>query len=184
MAAGKIEIINMALAHLGEAAIQSIDEGSAPSNAARTHYDNARRATLRAYHWSFATKVQRLARLDSDSPDFDYVYALPSDLLSAIRLLGDSEIKYEIRQKELHTNADEAKLEYIYDETDADRFDDGFVEAFAYQLASKLAVPVSGKADLMQFYMKACNEYIASAAALNRRENREPTEENRYVDAR
>ena len=85
---GKVEIINLALARLGESPIQSLGEDSVPARAANLLYDSSRQAALRDFNWNFALKIERLARFDGNPVDFRLTYALPPDCLRVIRLRG------------------------------------------------------------------------------------------------
>ena len=183
----KITIINMALSRIGEAPIQSIDSGSNAANVARLNYDLARRSMLREYRWNFAVKIQRLARLAEDGVDYDFVYQLPSGCLKALGLLapgGGLISGYLIRGGKLYANADEAVLEYIDDVEDTNLFDDNFIEAISYKLASSLAIPITGDETKMQTYLQVAQNLIAQSAANSNRENRDTPEENLYVRSR
>ena len=52
----KEEIINLALTRIGESPVTSLDEGSTAARTAELLYDTSRRAILRDFDWSFATK--------------------------------------------------------------------------------------------------------------------------------
>ena len=82
----KLEIVNIALARLGESPIQSMDEGTAPSNLAKVFYDSARRSALRDYNWAFALRTLRLARLVETPVDFLYAYSVPVDCLRVLQV--------------------------------------------------------------------------------------------------
>lgn len=180
---GVVEIVNIALARLGESPVQSLDEGTVPANMAKLLFDSARRSTLRDYNWSFALAVSPLARLAETPADFRYAYALPVDCLRAIRLRG--EIPFAVRGRELVTNAcGKPVLEYIADVTDETKFDSKFAEALSYKLASELAMPVKGSSELMASYANAYQSHILQAAAESARETRVRPPENPYLDAR
>ena len=87
--ASKLEIVNIALARLGESPIQSLTEDSVPARVVSLLFDSARRSALRDYNWSFAIRSDSLARmaaLPDEMFDFQYAYALPPDCLRALRL--------------------------------------------------------------------------------------------------
>lgn len=188
----EVEIVNIALARLGESPIQSFEEGSVPANMAKVFYDPARRAVLRAYDWSFSLKTVRLARLAEAPVDFRFAFSLPSDCLRVIRLrrkgLADytdgADIRFVTRSGVLYTDEEEAYLEYVADVSDTSLFDDKFVEAFSYKLASDLAMPVKGSAELMANYMNVFNDLVVRAATLTEREERSDYGENPYLEAR
>lgn len=180
--AGRVEIVNLALARLGESPIQSLDEGTVPANTAKLLFDSARRSALRDFNWSFALATASLARLVETPVDFRYAYALPADCIRAIRLRGER--SFVVRGNRLFTNDGAPVLEYVSDVTDESKFDAKFVEAFTYKLASELAMSVKGSSELMASYSNAYQTYIQQAAAESARESRTVLPENPYVEAR
>lgn len=189
--AGSVEIVNIALARLGESPIQSLDEGTVPANMAKIFYDPSRRATLRDFNWNFALKTARLAKLAQAPVDFRYAYALPSDCIRAVRLrsggIPDFEgpgLRFVVQCGEVLSDEDPALLEYIYDCTDPGKFDDKFIEAFSYKLASELAMPIKGSAEMTERYNREYQLRVTQAATLSGNENRDKDNENPYVEAR
>lgn len=191
MTTSVVEIVNLALARLGESPIQSLDEGTVPSNMAKLFYDPARKAVLRDFVWNFSLSVTALARLELTPGDFRYGYAMPHDCLRVVRLRGGTGTDFDeggprftVRGGVLFTDADRARLEYVRDVTDPTEFDDKFVEALAYRLASDLAMPVKGSAELMANYMNVYSVKIGQAATLSAKEEADRLPENPYEDAR
>ena len=185
--AGQIEIINIALARLGESPIQDINEGSAPANAAKLIYDAERQATLRSYPWNFALKQKTLARLDQEDVDFENVFALPVDCLRVVRLMdagSKAEAQYVTRGGCVCTDSDRVILEYVADMKDATFYDSKFVEALTYRLASALAMPVKGSPELMGNYMNLFRDLVTEAAARSAGEERNVLSDNPYLEAR
>lgn len=188
----KVEIVNIALARLGESPIQSLDEGSVPANMAKVFYDPAKRATLRDFNWNFSLATARLAKLVETPVDFRFAFSLPADCLKAIRLRreGTSDfsdptgIRFSVRGGKLCTDAENAILEYIAEVDDPALFDDKFIEAFSYKLASELAMPVKGSSELMANYMNVYTAKVSQAAALSAGEQCEAPSDNPYVEAR
>ena len=182
MMTGKVEIINLALARLGESPIQSMDEGSVPANTAGLLYDSSRRSTLRDFNWNFALSITRLARVEDTPVDFRFTYALPPDCLRVIRLRGG--VPFTLRGNRLYTDAETAELEYIADVVDESLFDSKFIEALSYKLASELAMSVKGSSELMASYSNAYSAFIRQAASESAGESRIYLPENPYVEAR
>lgn len=193
---GKVEIVNIALARLGESPIQSFEEGSVPANSARLVYDSARRSTLRDYNWNFAVATAELARYaDTQASDFPFAFALPSDCLRVIRLppsspFGDyggqvgRNLSFTLRGGKLLAHEPKVVLEYLRDVTDENEFDAKFIEALTYKLASELAMPVKGSAELMASYSNAYQTLINRAATESAWEEKEPRSGNPYLEAR
>lgn len=188
---GKVEIVNLALARLGESPIQSLEEGTVPANMAKAFYDPARRAALRDYNWNFAISTVSLSRLAEEVVGFRFAFALPMDCLRVIRIMEGSDFSgqgpsYALRSGKLYTDSEEVTVEYIRDVEDPSEFDDKFIEAFSCKLASDLAMPVRGSVELMANYMNVYNSMIAKAATLSAHEQLAPTgvSDNPYVEAR
>ena len=188
----RVEIVNIALARLGESPIQSLDEGTVPANMAKVFYDPAKRATLRDFNWNFSLTTARLAKLVGTPVDFRCAFALPVDCLKAIRLHREgvpdfsdhSGIRFVVRGGKLCTDEEAVFLEYVADVDDPARFDDRFVEIFSYKLASELAMPVKGSSELMANYMNVYSAGISQAATLSAEESRAVLSDNPYVEAR
>jgi hypothetical protein len=183
---GRVEIINIALARLGESPIQSLDEGSSSANAAKMLYDAERRATLREYPWNFALKQATVARCENGAVDFNFAFALPADCLRAVRLWGADKraVRFSVRGEVLYADETGVTLEYVADEEDGNRFDSKFVEAFSYRLASALAMPIKGSPELMGNFMNLYKTLVSDAAVQSAREERTQISDNPYIEAR
>ncbi len=85
--ASEVDIVNAALAHLGDTAnVATIDppDGSMQSEYAAKMYPQARDTLLEMHDWSFATTFGSLASLTNDSTRWGYAYAKPADLIKII----------------------------------------------------------------------------------------------------
>lgn len=185
---GIVEIVNIALARLGESPIQSLMEGSVPANMASVFYDPARRAVLRDFNWNFALRTARLAKLQQTPSGFRYAFSLPADCLRVVGFLDYDERTggpgFVVRSGNFLTDREEAEIEYIADCTDPMLFDDKFVEAMSYKLASELAMPVKGSPELMSNYMNVYQDFIERAATLSADERHTELLDNPYLEAR
>lgn len=86
----EVDIVNLALSHLGDdATVSSIDppEGSVQAEHAARYYPIARNSLLEMHSWGFATRRQALALIGSDYPEWDYCYALPTDAVNILSVL-------------------------------------------------------------------------------------------------
>lgn len=86
----EVDICNLALARLGDAAtVSSIDppEGSAQAEHCATFYPIARDALLEMHPWGFATKRVTLALLSSAWPEWTYCYAQPSNVVNLLAVM-------------------------------------------------------------------------------------------------
>lgn len=89
--ASEVDICNLALGHLGDAAnLQSINppDGSAQAEHCQRFYPIARDSLLEMHDWSFATRRASLALLSTNpASSWLYAYAQPAGMLNAISVL-------------------------------------------------------------------------------------------------
>lgn len=185
--ASEVDICNLALAHLGDDAILSSinpPDGSPQSQHCATFYPVARNSMQDVHNWSFCTTRVTLALL-STTPlsGWQYTYALPSDMVSALSvfLAGSADDNdpqpYEIEQTQagvdvLYTNAPNAILRYVRNVTDPSTFSPLFVDALAWLVASYVAGPLikgaKGRADAvtcLKMYKAVLKDAIESDSA-------------------
>lgn len=185
------DICNAALSHCGtRSKIAAIDEGSAEANACLTHFSLARDGTLRMFDWNFARMTVGLAQLQNPPVRWAYKYALPSDCLR-VRRLNDvpllilPETFYEMAADRDGTGAvigvvlsNASPVSAIYTAQIADplRWDQGFVDAVIYGLASRICFELTGKEErvraLYQLWqgvlMNAAGEAANEGSSVNR----------------
>ncbi|MFO7287644.1 MAG: hypothetical protein C0P79_012385 [Gammaproteobacteria bacterium] len=158
--ASPVDVCNLALAHLGDAAnVQDISppDGSRQAELCAMFYPVARDGLLE-YGWSFNTRRQRLALLDIVPPiAWQYAYALPASCLRPLELRAlhfTSDVPaadYIVEalpdsSRVIYTNVEQAELKYAVRVTDLNRWTPGAVIALSWLLASMLAGPlVKGK---------------------------------------
>ena len=91
--ASEVDICNLALGHLGDAAtVSSLNppEGSAQAEHCARFYPIARDSLLELHAWNFSTTRVALASLGSDWPEWQYCYACPTDAVNLLAVLGPS----------------------------------------------------------------------------------------------
>jgi len=191
----KIEIINLALARIGVASIERIDEASEAARQANAFYDHVRRTVLRKYQWSFASRRVELALLPQSPDAYTFAYRQPSDALYVRRLYEKGSNKpwdkkhykctADKEGRVIYTNIEFAEVEYTADITDTSLFDDGFIEALSWKLASEIAFTLTGKPDIASNAIQGYNAYFTEAAGEDAAEDLEPEEYvNRLAMAR
>jgi hypothetical protein len=155
---------------------------------AKVFYEPTRRAVLRDFNWNFALRTARLAQLQQNHSGFRYAFSLPADCLRVVNLLGGNEWSsgpsFAVRSGNLLTDKEDAEIEYIFDCRDPSMFDDKFIEALSYKLASELAMPVKGSPELMSNYMNVYQTFVDQAATLSSEERNSEMLENPYLEAR
>lgn len=148
-----VDICNIALDHIGERAIASIDAPTTSTEVLLSrHYDQVRRELLRSYVWNFAVKRETLSR--SGTPAFDYTdaYTLPNDFLRLLRLgtrdLPLTQIDYDIEGTDILVNNDGAtglRIRFIRDVTLVTSFDPLFVRILSLKLALAVGYKITNK---------------------------------------
>lgn len=164
------DIVNLALSYLGQYSIDTLSDDSVEARRASALYDTCRDTLLRDYPWKFAIVEAALTEdttLDLTEDRFGHAYKLPAKCLRILRInfgasgvyisasLVSSEQPFEVRfetasgELRLYTDAETARIRYIYQVADAGLYDSTFVEALAWRLAGQLAPALTGKADLV-----------------------------------
>jgi hypothetical protein len=85
--ASDVDICNLALANLGDTAtVASIDppESSAQAEHCARFYPMARNALLEMANWNFAMRRATLAELTNTSTEWQFAYAMPSNVIKVI----------------------------------------------------------------------------------------------------
>ncbi len=152
--ASEVEIGNLALGYVGVAhEISSLTEGSTEAEQVNRFYAATRDQVLRDFPWPFARRYVALALVEEDpNDDWAYSYRYPTDCVRALRLVDGHRIQttripWEIASDDtgrlIYTDQDDAVLRYIKRIEDPEQFDPSFVEALAWRLGSKLAIPLS-----------------------------------------
>lgn len=167
--ASEVDIVNLALAHLGDnATVASIDppEGSAEAEHAARFYPIARDVLLESHGWRFATRRTVLAQLNLPSWNWQYVYAAPNNSLKLLSVLpvsaaNDAQTQeYEAASSDagdaiVYTNQEVASLRYITRVADTTKYPPLFIDALAWLVGSYLAGPVV-KGDAGVAMAKSC----------------------------
>ena len=180
--ASAVDICNLALAHLGDAAtVASIDppEGSIQAEHCARFYPIARDSLLERNTWGFATKRVALALLadltTSGQTEWDYVYQQPSDAVNIIAVLPPDAMddysdyygakhgyvpqQYSCElyngKEAIYTDQEDAYLRYSALVSNPALFSPLFTETLSWKLASMLAGPVI-KGDAGQAEAQRC----------------------------
>ena len=167
MAAGDtdVSISNRALLLLGHDAITSFSDGSAAASAVSQLYPEPRDVTLGLYPWSFTIAKTQLAQSGTPVSEWDYQYALPTDMLTgvprAVHTSSTTRVAYkdwEINRADdglakLFTNATEVWIDYQA-QTGEDRFPQYFVQLLTYQIAAILAEVITDQITKAQHWQQ------------------------------
>jgi hypothetical protein len=179
--ASDVEIVNLALSHLGSTArINSLTEDSEEAHHARLVYAKARDALLRGHAWRFATSYQTLASLGDPPTHWDYSYQYPNNCLRALEIVtlveGDDPVPFEVAlapsgdSRVILCDLPQAQLKYIARVTNPNLYDPNFVVALSWLLAVELAAPLTGDKERMQLVTDTYQRAVSAAAALDANE--------------
>lgn len=159
-----IDVANEAMFLIGMKSVQSLDNPqSRQDRLVASIIDGVRRDLLLEHRWDGATKRATLAE-DTETPDFGYdtQYDLPSDFLRLDRMdVQDQDFKIE--GLKLLTDAGEAKIVYVSDETDPNVLGYNFQTAMKFLLASRCAKPLTGNERLAASMRNEYDNAIANS---------------------
>jgi hypothetical protein len=142
MAAGKIEIINVALSRLGADPIISLTEQTVQQVLAVSLWDVARRACLREHTWNFAVTDVELNQVSGYVPfEYKYAYQLPANTIRLLQVYNDPVFK--IQGRRILTNQEVCKIKYVADTTDSTLWDASFDDVMAQRLAFDMAYAIT-----------------------------------------
>jgi len=174
--ASEVDICNLALANLGDAAtVSSLSppEGSIQAEHCARFYPIARDTLQEMHAWGFATKRVALAAVSIAWPQWSYAYAAPADAVNILEVLPTvatddysegtlpfvpqpyaMEVDDQGRQI-IVTDCASAVLRYTAQVSDPTKFTPLFVAALSWHLSSMLAGPII-KGDVGAAEAKRC----------------------------
>lgn len=148
MSFSKVDICNMALAHIGEVSIQSFEDNNRRARLCKTMYAPYMLATLTDIDWSFARRfkvlqeVSRPVNADTTTSGL-YTYQLPSDCLVARDLYPKgSKDFWEVVGKYLQCYKASEEGIYLY-YTSAEVIETDFTHSFVIAVAANMAVALA-----------------------------------------
>jgi hypothetical protein len=184
-------IANVALAHLNDGRITSLDEGTPLADALQDHWQLCRQSMLREFDWNFARHTQALSQLAGDplaavaDPAYSYAYALPTDFLTARSATATdttTPVLYDLRRDSLHTDSDTLQLTYTRDVPEASYWDPSFADAFAVSLAARAAKTVTGSDEKgAELHALLRSDFLAPARIASSTETRPPRHNRTFL---
>ncbi len=157
--ASDVDICNVALARIGMSTINALSEDNRAARLCQALYPGCVEELARAHAWTFTKKTAALAVHGiAPTAGWSYRYALPSDLVRALKLTIDGrergtpgelytlEMLPDGSAKTLLTDASPAYLRYTYPNTNPLHFDPLFRSALSYRLALDLTVLLTDNA--------------------------------------
>ncbi len=174
----KIDICNLALAHLGQAPILSLEQENEKARRLNLFYAPVRDEVLRTHNWAFAAVQEPLVLLAEESNGADrLVYKYPAEALFIRRVFDQTHSRLEFQEffrPDLHsrvllTASRQARAVYTRRITDENLFDAAFIKSFSLALACDLAVSLTADTQLaallLQKYTRSLEEARRSNAS-------------------
>lgn len=153
-----VSICNLALSNLGKDNISALTDAGAEARACRQFYDHTRDMLLQSYPWRWAGKTISLAEISNDKAGlWGYAYARPNDCLKIRHVTGDESdltprldahaddfgVRHEIEGGVIYADISPAFLRYTWRVVDPTKYPPLFVEALAWHLTVRLAMPLT-----------------------------------------
>jgi hypothetical protein len=178
MSAAPIPLVNRALTLLGDALIEDLSEDSFRATLVQQHYEPLVQELLQAHDWNFASK--RVANLPAlaDPPawglDFTAAFQLPADCLrvratSADRAEGGEGSDWQVEGLTIVTWGTPLSIRYTARVPEG-TWRPAFATAVVYELAARLAYPITQKPNSVELYVKLAERKLAVAKALDGQE--------------
>lgn len=167
-----VTICNLALMMVGIPAITSFDEENNNAKLCKSYFPVLRDRVLRDHTWSFATAAYELQQLNEKSIDdnFPFVCALPGDVIRVIALSNDA--PYRRVGNRILVQSLPAKVLYIARIEDPNLFDETFIEALQYLIASEIGMANTRSVQLISLYREKYERTLATARSIDSQENR------------
>lgn len=184
-----VEICNMALMRIGHSqTINDINEPGTTAAVLRTFYPMSRDHVLADADWGFARKRVSLALLPGAVSNWAFAYAYPADCLRVHGLVmpgmrvqrKDQKIPYESGflngVRVIFTDQEQAEAFYTARVEDPNLFQPLFITALSDMLASRVAMPLAGKRELVADCLQTYSAWIGQAKAANLNEGEDGLE--------
>lgn len=159
-----IEIASQSLLLLRANTIASFSEDSNEAEICNTMYEEHIKQLLSVYPWTFATKKRQLNQ-DTTAPigEYDHAYIIPAEALLIWALFDTDDTNsipirdYDIygtdSARRIYTNKDAIYADYTFYAPEV-VWPSYFRQFVIYSFASYVAIPVTGSAELADYYNK------------------------------
>ncbi|CAA2140449.1 hypothetical protein [Hyphomicrobium sp. ghe19] len=198
--ASVVSICNLALSNIGKQNIQSLDEPGAEPRACKQFYEHSRDTLLQVYPWRFAGKTESLAEVANDKPGrWARAYKRPVDCLKirwvrpeySVRDPGPQTLQEELAYPHdaegttIYCDLSPAFLRYTAKLADPTRFSPMFIEALSWQLATRIAMPLTRDPKIRADCYQLAQATQSAAAEADANEVRETSDhESEFVAER
>ncbi len=167
---------NLALGELRTAPIVDIAEDTLEARECARYYPQCLRTLLERHDWAFANRRASLAELADDdrAAEWAHAYVLPAGCATPLRLVtadgGTSD--FIVENRTLYTQLGNAVLEYAASDVTDGEMPGLFIDALAYSLAARLAVPIRDSREMKGQLLQQAEIAFQRAVAEDR--NRQP----------
>lgn len=180
------DLCNLALARIGGAQIQSLDDDTEEARKCKLLLPGVKARVLRSGKWNCALGQAALARV-ADAPlfEFAYRYRLPADCLRVIAV-NAGQYPWRRFQNDILTDCTQAMVEYVRNVQVA-QLDDLCAESVCVLLASRLAVSVKGDSSMAKLLMdEFLGDTMDNARFVDATEGKRhlPRRESLWIDAK
>jgi hypothetical protein len=192
-----VSICNMALARVGvQHTISSMTERGPNAQACATFYDHSRIALLREIPWPFVERTVALALVETTPVNgWAFSYRYPANavrmnhILSAIGQRNPNPpTPYKIGSDEsgrlIFTDVEFAVASYNVNQDDPNQFDEAFVDAITWRIATELAPVLSRDPGFNQVAIQQYQWSLRKAAAVAFNEDGQEDRRCSLTDAR
>lgn len=158
-----LDTCNRALGHIGANKVQQVFPSPEDSEEARACYqffDQARKTTLEAVDWKFASREKTLSLTGTPPAKWGYQYAYPADCLMPREIVkstrsGDS-IPFDTSLSDdeltriILTDSENASLRYTRDLSNTELWPTIASEVLCWRLGMLIAVPITRSTDMQK----------------------------------
>jgi hypothetical protein len=172
-----ITTCNLALGELRAPPIIDIAEDSLEARECARFYPHCLRLLLERHDWSFTNRRATLAELAVNDrvSEWPHAFALPADCATPLRLVAPcaaGTVDFVVENRTLYTRLPDAVLEYAAGDVAESEMSALFVDALAYALAARLAVPIRDSREIKGQLLQQAEIALQRAVAEDR--NRQP----------
>lgn len=176
----EVEAANLALGHLGQDGITSLDDRSTRARACRTFFAAVRDATLQKENWGFATGYVTPAEAVAPPPGwgggFSRRYALPADCLKVRHVENSGANEWEVLSAAAAGSGSDAEVKVLATDMAAPKvcysrliaaprlWSPKFLAAFSHALAAAVAPKVTGSSARAEAERSAARDELDDAA--------------------
>lgn len=155
--ASKLSIYDQAARACGAGGVSSLGASTSAVANLDAVYETVVDSFLAKEPWSFAVKKAALSR-DSSTPlnEWQYQFSLPGDFL-ALEALYPRTMNYDLVGQKLYANQTTVEIDYRFRPSES-TWPEHFVNAIVAELAKRICIPITEKADRAQLLAREAQQ--------------------------